>query len=138
MTTAGSAFLLDTNAYLNGLRTAPAGKTFLLPAGAQTAVSVVTEVELRYGVAAAPGDARRLASLTHLLSHWTPVPVDAAVATAFSSVVVDALAGGQTPRRRMNDLMIAATALVHGMTLVTNDRSLTTAVDGLVPVQPLF
>ena len=46
--------------------------------------------------------------------------------------------GGQTPRRRVNDLMIAATALAHGMTLVTKDRGLTTAVDGLVPVQSLF
>lgn len=101
-------------------------------------MSVITELELRYGVSAELGNAVRLGQLTHLLSNWTPWPVDRVVAAAFNSVVDAAITAGQTPRRRMNDLVIAATALAHEMTLVTNDGDLSSAVGGLVPVQALY
>jgi len=131
-------FLLDTNAYINSLAAAPQGQPFLLLAGAPTAVSDITEIELRYGVAANPGDQLRLGQLTHLLSRWRPRAIDLAVTSAFSPVVAATIAAGQKPRKRMNDLMVAATALAHGMTLVTNDLGLTHAVSRLVPVQALY
>lgn len=136
--TASPRYLLDTNAFINSLASPAAEMPFLLPGDAQTVVSVVTELELRYGVAVAPHDPLRLGHLTHLLSRWTPVPVDAAVSASASAVIMAAVAAGQRPRKRMNDLMIAATALAHGMTLVTNDAGLSTAVSGLVRVQPLY
>lgn len=136
MTRPPAIYLLDTSAYINSL-TAPLSGPFRLPPGAATAVSVITEIELRYGVAAAPGDQLRLGQLTLLLSRWRPRPVDAAVTAAYSPVVAAAISAGQQPRRRMNDLMIAATALAHDMTLVTDDHDLADVVSGLLPVQPL-
>ena len=84
-------------------------------------VSVVTIAELRAGVLAAAhtGDrARRLDSLNSA-SFLDPLPIDQAVAEAWADLRV-AL---RDARRRMpvNDSWIAATALAHGIPVVTQD-----------------
>lgn len=84
-------------------------------------VSVVTIAELRAGVLAAAdtGDrARRLDSLNSA-SLLDPLPIDQAVAEAWADLRV-AL---RDARRRMpvNDSWIAATALAHGIPVVTQD-----------------
>nr|WP_240897645.1 PIN domain-containing protein [Kineococcus vitellinus] len=135
--------MLDTNAVLNLLD--PRVPT-ALPASTITHISVITHVELNYGIAAALNRhttestaeaSRRTANLQRVLSTWTPVPLDSTIAAAFQQVAESALSAGQNPRQRMNDLMIAATALTRDWTLVTNDEPLTRALTPLVRVVPL-
>jgi toxin FitB len=127
--------LLDTNVVISAFH---AGLD--LPADAVTHVCVVTHVELSYGIAAARGPvqtAQRAAQLQQFLSTWQPVPLTPAVAASFVEVAGAALAAGQNPGKRMNDLLIAATARSRGWTLVTEDRTLATAVQSVVPTMSL-
>jgi predicted nucleic acid-binding protein len=87
----------------------------------ELAVSVITIGELRAGVLAA-GDVetrhRRLATLTQALT-LSPVPVDEAVADAWARLrILLRDAGARMP---LNDSWIAATALVLGVPVVTQD-----------------
>lgn len=84
-------------------------------------ISVITFGELRAGVLAATDldvRDRRLATLTAVLA-LEPIPVDAAVADAWARLRVML----RDARRRMpgNDAWIAATALAHGLAVVTQD-----------------
>lgn len=88
---------------------------------AQIAVSAVTIGELRLGVlSAADSDARaqRLDTLTRAEA-LNPLPVDASVARAWARL---RLALRETNRRMpLNDSWIAATAIAHGLPVVTQD-----------------
>jgi predicted nucleic acid-binding protein len=95
-------------------------------------VSVITLGELALGVLVARDEdarARRVATLGFVESTFAPLPVDSDVAHAWGRIVAAARrAGRRTP---VNDCWIAATALVHGLVVVTQDRD----YDGLdVPV----
>lgn len=131
--------LLDTNAVID-LWALPAGASTNLPTDAVTYVSVITHVEMNYGVASAAhtSDPALLLKATNglqrLLTTWVPTPVDDRVANAFLDVATAALNAGQKPRKRMNDLMIAATAKAYGWTLVTSDATLVRAVEAATPV----
>ena len=85
------------------------------------AVSVITIGELRAGVLAAADVLtrdRRLATLTAALA-LDPVPVDTDVAAAWARLRVLLRERGQ--RMPVNDSWIAATAMAHGVALVTQD-----------------
>ena len=60
--------------------------------------------------------------------------VDAAVAAACSRIAHLALEAGRQPRRRAMDLLIAATAATHDLTLLTRDDDLLW-LDGIVRVR---
>jgi predicted nucleic acid-binding protein len=87
----------------------------------EAAVSAVTIAELHVGVLAA-GDvdtrARRLATL-EAVSDVEVLPVDEAVAAAWARLRVHLAEAGR--RLNVNDLWIAATALAHGVPVVTQD-----------------
>ena len=87
----------------------------------ELAVSVITVGELRLGVLmAADVDTRhRRLSTLQLASSIEPLPVDDAVAEAWAGLVARLRAAGQ--RMPLNDSWIAATALAHGMPVVTQD-----------------
>lgn len=85
-------------------------------------VSVVTVGELQLGVLmAADGATRamRLRTLTYVESTFEPVPVDVAAAREWARLVAHC----RRKRRRVpvNDLWIAATALVHDLSVLTQD-----------------
>ncbi|MEZ5144546.1 MAG: type II toxin-antitoxin system VapC family toxin [Acidimicrobiales bacterium] len=87
----------------------------------ELAVSVVTVGELRAGVLVADtteARARRLATLTHALL-LDPLPIDDAVAEAWAELRVRLREQGL--RMPVNDSWIAATALAHGVAVVTQD-----------------
>lgn len=93
-----------------------------------TAVSTVTEAELRYGVARNPGALRRRASVESFLSDAVILPWDSAAARSYAQ-----LRAAQERKGRplsLEDLMIAAHALALGLRLVTHD-SVFAFVDGL-------
>jgi predicted nucleic acid-binding protein len=88
----------------------------------QLAVSAITVGELRVGVLAATDVVtrdRRLQSLTRVLQ-LDPLPIDDRVAEAWATLRLALRDAGA--RMPVNDSWIAATALAHGLSLVTQDH----------------
>ena len=98
----------------------------------EVAVSTITLAELELGVLlAADPDTRsqRLGTLTRVREQTAGLPADARVASAYARLAASEIAAGRRPR--MHDTWIAATALVHGVPVWTQDSGFTTfaAVD---------
>jgi predicted nucleic acid-binding protein len=98
----------------------------------QVSVSVVTLAELELGVLMArDADTRsqRLATLTAVREQSAGLPADDRVASAYARLAAGELSEGRKPR--VHDTWIAATALVHGAEVWTQDADFTgfTAVD---------
>jgi predicted nucleic acid-binding protein len=95
----------------------------------ESAISAVTVAELHVGVLAAkdlPARARRLATL-EAVADIELLPVDAQVAASWALLRVHV---AQANRKvNVNDLWIAATALAHGVPVVTQDDDFG-AIDG--------
>lgn len=88
----------------------------------QSAVSAVTLAELAAGLHITSDGAERGARLMRLQlveASFDSLPFDAAAARRYGQLVALAIAAGQSPRPRRLDLMIAATALAHGLPLYT-------------------
>ena len=110
--------LLDTSIFI-ATETGRAIEEGSLPERA--AISVVTLAELHVGVLAALDTAtraRRLATL-EATAGIEALPVDEDVAAAWARLRVGLADAGL--RSNVNDLWIAATALVHGVPVVTQD-----------------
>jgi predicted nucleic acid-binding protein len=88
-------------------------------------VSALTLAELVQGPLFARTDAdRRSRSRLVLDAHRAfpaPLPFDAACVAAYQSVAAATLDAGRRPRRRTLDLLIAATAHAHGLSLYTKN-----------------
>ncbi|CAM3395295.1 type II toxin-antitoxin system VapC family toxin [Kibdelosporangium persicum] len=65
--------------------------------------------------------ARRLDVLQRAESEFNPVPFDAEAARIYGRVSAAVIASGRKPRRRMADLMIAATAIAEDLPLFTTN-----------------
>jgi tRNA(fMet)-specific endonuclease VapC len=126
-------YLLDTNTVSFHIRrSAPALQRRLrrTPA-AEVALSVVTEMELRYGLARNPGlKSARL--VEEFLSGVTVLPLTSDVAKHYGAARA-ALESRGTPIGPL-DLMIAAHALAIDATLVTNNLREFRRVPGLTAV----
>ncbi|MEI7859886.1 MAG: PIN domain-containing protein [Acidimicrobiales bacterium] len=101
-----------------------------VPDAGTTEISVVTVAELTLGVLLAGDDVRadRVATLAAVESNWTPLPVDAEVARTFARIVADLRSRNR--RVPVLDALIAATAIVHELPVVTQDRDYE-AIDGV-------
>jgi len=103
------------------------------------AISAVSLAELTAGVHLVDADtadaaaerARRLAILQRAESEFDPLPFDAGAARIYGQLVAAAVAIGRTPRRRVADFMIAATAASNGLALYTTNPD---DYRGLAPV----
>lgn len=88
----------------------------------EIAVSVVTAAELELGVLRA-ADARsraiRLATLSRVRAEYPLLPIDDATASCFARIADEELSAGRKLRR--HDTWIAASALRHGVAVVTQD-----------------
>lgn len=98
----------------------------------EIAVSVVTAAELELGVlrAADPQSrATRVATLSRVRAECPLLPIDDAVASCFARIADEELRAGRKLRR--HDTWIAATALRHGASVLTQDADFSTffAVD---------
>ena len=92
-----------------------------LPLPDQLAVSIITIGELRAGVLAATDLAvrdRRLITLS-TASTLDPLPIDGEVAEAWARLRIALRDAGR--RMPVNDSWIAATAIAHGIPVVTQD-----------------
>ncbi len=88
----------------------------------EIAISAITAAELELGVLRAKDAqtrALRLATLSRVRSTYPLLPVDAAVASCFARIAATELDAGR--RLRRHDVWIAATALKHGVAVVTQD-----------------
>ena len=114
--------ILDTSIFVAVERGRPLARQ--LPA--TVAVSVITLAELELGVLVARDAdtrARRLGTLTRLREQTAGLPADDRVASAYARLAAGELSSGRKPR--VHDTWIAATALVHGAEVWTQDDDFT-------------
>jgi hypothetical protein len=111
-----------------------------IPADIEAAISAASLAELHFGVliAADPDErARRAQRLGVIEATFDPLPVDAAVAREWGRLAAAVAERGGQPRRRVVDLVIAATANVHDVPLLTADTADLAIIDDLVRVEAL-
>jgi predicted nucleic acid-binding protein len=110
--------LADTSVFI-GLETARFDASRF--AGFEWGVSVVTLGELRLGVLQArdPEAAARRLSTYQLAQRFEPLAVDEAVSDAWALLV--SLLRAEARKVPINDSWIAATAIAHGVPIVTQD-----------------
>ena len=102
----------------------------------RVAVSVITLGELELGVLAAADEtvlARRADTLA-LAREFDPIPVSEAVMTAWARMVLDCRRAGVDRTVRLTDALIAATAVAHGLPVVTQDADF----DQIASAHPLL
>lgn len=88
----------------------------------EIAVSVITAAELELGVLRAQDTdtrGRRLATLARVRATYPLLPIDSETASCFARIAAHELEAGRKLRR--HDAWIAATALRHGVAVVTQD-----------------
>lgn len=113
-----SAGLLDTGVFIAAEVDRPLGR---LPD--RVAVSVITLGELELGVLAAEdADVRaRRADTLALARESDPIPINESVMTAWAHLVYDCRRADIHRSVRLTDALIAATAVAHGLPVVTQD-----------------
>ena len=92
----------------------------------EVGVSTVTLAELELGVLVARDPdtrSQRLSTLTRVREEAAGLPADGRVASAYARLAAGELASGRKPR--VHDTWIAATALVHGADVWTQDADFT-------------
>ncbi len=106
----------------------------------EAAISVASLTELHFGVLVASDDdtrARRMRRLGTIEQHFDALPFDAAAARECGRLYAAVTQRGGKPRRRAFDLAIAATASVHGVTLLTYNTNDFKIIEDLIDVRAL-
>jgi predicted nucleic acid-binding protein len=111
--------LLDTSVFIARETEQPLGE---LPA--HVAVSVVTVGELQLGVLAAQDSSARArrADTLALARAADPIPISEAVMVTWARLVCDCRRVGIHRTVKLTDALIAATAIEHGLAVVTQDE----------------
>jgi predicted nucleic acid-binding protein len=94
------------------------------PPNIEAAISVASLAELHFGVLVAVDvdeRARRTARLGVIESTFDPLPITDQIAREWGRLSAAVSTRGGKPRRRTVDLVIAATANVHGVPLLTHN-----------------
>jgi len=126
-----SRALLDTSVFVAEEQGRPLASA--LPD--EVAVSVVTLAELETGVLTAIDEdvrATRMQTLLSVRERAAGIPADQQVASAYARLASAALRSGRKPR--VQDTWIAATAVVHGAEVWTQDADFT-EFDGVAVVR---
>jgi predicted nucleic acid-binding protein len=116
--TESSSGLLDTSVFVARETERPLG-----PLPDHVAVSVVTIGELQLGVLATQDDAirARRADTLALARTADPIPISEAVMVSWARLVADCRSAGIQRMVKLTDALIAATAVEHGLPVVTQD-----------------
>jgi predicted nucleic acid-binding protein len=122
----GPGFLSDTNIVIAALdnQLPPAGVAFIKPLPPD--ISIITQIELLGWYGAAP---EKLAPLANFVNKATIYPLTTAIAT-------QAIALRQSHKIKTPDAIIAATALVHDLTLITRNIADFQQIPGLQLINP--
>lgn len=112
--------LLDTSVFIAREQARP-----LAALPDEVAVSVVTIGELELGVLATedPDLRARRADTLALARSADPIPVTEAIMGAFARLTIDCRRAGQRPK--VLDVLIAASAIEHGLAVITQDDDFT-------------
>jgi predicted nucleic acid-binding protein len=81
--------------------------------------------------------ARRMEILQLAENEFDPIPFGAEAGRIFGRVTAAVIATGRKPRRRVADLLIAATAIAEGLPLFTTNPGDFAGLDTLLPVIPV-
>jgi len=81
--------------------------------------------------------ARRMEILQRAESEFAPVPFDAEAARAYGRVAAAVVAAGRKPRRRIADMMIAATAIAEDLPLFTTNPDDYAGLERLIRLIPV-
>jgi predicted nucleic acid-binding protein len=103
----------------------------------ETAIAAVTLAELAAGPHAtddADERARRLDRLQWAAATWDPLPFDAEAARAYGRIFAAARSTGKTSRSRLADLLIASTAVAHGLAMYTRNPNDLSGLERVVDV----
>lgn len=111
----------------------------------QVAISAITLAELSAGPHAVTGDdaqaARERVNRTTILqraeAQFDPIPFGPAAARLYGRISGAVIATGRSPRRRIADLQIAATAAAHDLPLYTTNPDDFCGLDEIVTVVPV-
>jgi tRNA(fMet)-specific endonuclease VapC len=123
-------FLLDTDTCVFWLRGRPAVHARLAAAGPEAlSISSITLAELHYGADCSAHPDANHQTIDDFASSVTVLPIDALIARRFGAIKA-------VLRRQGNliedfDLLLAATALVNGLTLITNNTAHFERIAGL-------
>ena len=103
----------------------------------ELAISSATLAELHFGVLVTTDPtvrAERLRRLSVLQRTFDAVPIDDAVAASYGMLAAAVASAGRTPRGRVMDLLIAATAHTHGARLYTRNADDLIGIESLVDI----
>ena len=131
---APAAGLLDTSVFIARETGRALGE---LPE--RVAVSVVTIGELQLGVLQATDGATRArrAETLALARTADPIPISEAVMVTWARLVTDCRAAGVHRTIKLTDALIAATAIEHGLPVVTQDNDYDQMAVAHAPLQVL-
>lgn len=110
--------LLDTSVFIANETNRPLGS---FPD--EVAISVVTIGELELGVlrAESPTTRRRRRTTLELARAFDPLPITEATMSAWATIVSACRTAGVSKSVKLMDSLIAATALQHGLAVITQD-----------------
>lgn len=125
------AVLIDTSVLIEFERADAGAELELLVGPEDRSISVVTASELLHGALRATGARRtcRLAFVEHVLSAFAAIPITTTVARVHAEIWSELAAKGEVIGA--HDLWIAASALAHGLGVVTSDGGDFARVPGL-------
>ncbi|MFI6719911.1 type II toxin-antitoxin system VapC family toxin [Kribbella sp. NPDC050470] len=115
----------------------------------EVAISAITLAELSAGPHEVRGNdeqndydehaerARRMDVLQRAENEFDPIPFDADAARIYGRVRAAVVSAGRKPRRRVADLMIAATAIAEDIPLFTTNPDDFKGLDDLLTVVPV-
>jgi predicted nucleic acid-binding protein len=111
--------LLDTSVLID-----PPSARLIRQHADEVAVSVIAIGELQYGVTAASDpleQTRRRQRIHYILDQFAVLPFDVSTAEYYGVLATLVRRQGRNPRARRMDLQIAATAVRHGLLLLTRN-----------------
>jgi tRNA(fMet)-specific endonuclease VapC len=115
-------YLIDTNWLIDHLDDKPAARQLLLRlANDGIAISIISYMELFQGVVESPDPEAAQRKLASLLAAIPILPFTQEVAETCARIRARLKERGRRIRPRALDLQIAATAIVNGLTLVTQN-----------------
>lgn len=106
----------------------------------ESAIAAVTLAELTAGPLATDDPVERAVRQDRLQrteAAFDPIPFGGAAARAYGRIYASVVAVGRKPRRRIEDLLIAATALAEELPLVTRNPDDFAGLDHLIDIAAL-